>query len=72
MPVHTRTIGRLKNTDKLDCCQTVQELCVVIVVVFDFVVDVFAFFLQQDESRILRVRVIAGIGLAKKDILGAR
>lgn len=26
----------------------------------------------QDESRILRVKVIGGIGLAKKDILGAR
>uniref|UniRef100_A0A671REJ5 E3 ubiquitin-protein ligase n=1 Tax=Sinocyclocheilus anshuiensis TaxID=1608454 RepID=A0A671REJ5_9TELE len=27
---------------------------------------------DEDESRILRVKVIAGIGLAKKDILGAR
>lgn len=30
------------------------------------------FFLCQDESRILRVIVTAGIALAKKDILGAR
>ncbi len=35
-----------------------------------FVVVCVAFL--QDESRILRVKVIAGIGLAKKDILGAR
>lgn len=26
----------------------------------------------QEESRILKVKVVAGIGLAKKDILGAR
>ncbi|KAI5611355.1 E3 ubiquitin-protein ligase NEDD4 [Silurus asotus] len=26
---------------------------------------------DEDESRILRVKVVAGIGLAKKDILGA-
>jgi hypothetical protein len=26
----------------------------------------------QEDSRVLRVKVIAGIGLAKKDILGAR
>jgi len=33
--------------------------------------NIFFAFLQ-DESRILRVKIIAGIGLAKKDILGAR
>lgn len=26
----------------------------------------------QDDTRILKVKVIAGIGLAKKDIIGAR
>uniref|UniRef100_A0A671YNL0 E3 ubiquitin-protein ligase n=1 Tax=Sparus aurata TaxID=8175 RepID=A0A671YNL0_SPAAU len=36
----------------------------------DYVVWLF-FWLFQEDSRILKVKVIAGIGLAKKDILGA-
>uniref|UniRef100_A0A673JQX3 E3 ubiquitin-protein ligase n=1 Tax=Sinocyclocheilus rhinocerous TaxID=307959 RepID=A0A673JQX3_9TELE len=46
----------LNNKEFNSCC-----LCCLL--------NVFAFL--QDESRILRVKVIAGIGLAKKDILGA-
>lgn len=34
--------------------------------------SLLCFFFFQNEARILRVKVIAGIGLAKKDILGAR
>lgn len=37
---------------------------------FCTLLNIFAFL--QDESRILRVKVIGGMGLAKKDILGAR
>ncbi|PNI74713.1 NEDD4 isoform 4, partial [Pan troglodytes] len=35
-------------------------------------VEVFGLLEDEENSRIVRVRVIAGIGLAKKDILGAR
>lgn len=34
--------------------------------------DLRYFMSFQEESRILKVKVVAGIGLAKKDILGAR
>lgn len=64
----------IEKPDNLARCQTFPEVYSLIM----WLVDVsgvfidYLFLSQQDDCRILRVKVIAGIGLAKKDILGAR
>ena len=47
-------------------------LCVFVSLVHHIMTQICSFNDVQEDSRVLRVKVIAGIGLAKKDILGAR